>query len=126
MMPHVNGHGYTKWLTNGSIESPTIIYEDNTACVAQMQIRYIKSNVTKHQLQESGEINILQIKSCDNFVDLFTKSLSFAIFDKCVKNIGTRWLKDLQGLERVYLWTNPIKYITLYSFPLLVLLYDFS
>jgi hypothetical protein len=103
MMPHVNGHGYTKWLTNGSIESPTIIYENNVACVAHMQIRYIKSNVTKHQLQESGEINIMQIKSCDNFVDLFTKSLSFAIFDKCVKNIGMCWLKDLQGLGRVYL-----------------------
>jgi hypothetical protein len=31
-----------------SIESPTIIYEDNAACVAQMQQGYIKSNVTKH------------------------------------------------------------------------------
>src|SRR5688572_14989052 len=30
------------------IESPTIIYEDNAACVAQMQQGYIKSNVTKH------------------------------------------------------------------------------
>ena len=32
----------------GSIESPTIIYEDNAACVAQMQTGYIKSNITKH------------------------------------------------------------------------------
>jgi hypothetical protein len=31
-----------------SIESPTIIYEDNATCVAQMQQGYIKSNVTKH------------------------------------------------------------------------------
>jgi hypothetical protein len=52
-----------------SIESPTIIYEDNAACVAQMQQGYIKSNVTKHispklfcphQLQQSGEIKIMQ------------------------------------------------------------------
>ena len=59
----------------GSIKSPTIIYEDNAACVAQMQIGYIKSNITKHispkwvfphNLQESGEISILQVKSCDN------------------------------------------------------------
>ena len=59
----------------GSIESPTIIYEDNSACVTQMQSGYIKSNITKHiipklfyphELQENGEINILQIKSCDN------------------------------------------------------------
>jgi hypothetical protein len=36
---------------SGGIEpigSPTIIYEDNAACVAQMQSVYVKSNVTKH------------------------------------------------------------------------------
>jgi hypothetical protein len=32
----------------GSIESPTIIYEDNSACVTQMQTGYIKNNITKH------------------------------------------------------------------------------
>jgi hypothetical protein len=56
----------------GAIRSPTIIYEDNAACVAQMQIGYVKTNYMKHispklfyphQLQESGEIYILQIKS---------------------------------------------------------------
>jgi hypothetical protein len=31
-----------------SIGSPTIIHEDNTACIAQMQSDYVKSNVTKH------------------------------------------------------------------------------
>jgi hypothetical protein len=90
----------------GAIESPTIIYEDNVACVTQMQMGYIKTNYTKHispklfyphELQESGEINILQIKSCDNLADLFTKSLPLATFAKCVKGIGMRRLKDLQG-----------------------------
>jgi hypothetical protein len=42
-----------------------------------------------------GEISILQIKSYDNHVDLFTKSLPLAIFDKCVKDIGMKRLKDL-------------------------------
>jgi hypothetical protein len=55
----------------GSLESPTIIYEDNAACISQMQIGYIKSNVTKHiapklfyphELQLSGEINILSTR----------------------------------------------------------------
>jgi len=55
----------------GSIESPTIIYKDNAACVAQMQTGYIKSNVTKHiapklfyphQFQESREIKCLANK----------------------------------------------------------------
>jgi hypothetical protein len=32
----------------GSIESPTIIYEDNIACVVQMETGYIKSKITKH------------------------------------------------------------------------------
>jgi hypothetical protein len=38
----------------------------------------------------------LQIKYCDNHVDLFTKSLPLVIFDKCVRDIGMRRLKDLQ------------------------------
>jgi hypothetical protein len=76
------------------IGSPTIIYEDNAACIAQMQLGYVKSNVTKHitpkllypyQLQETGEISIFQIKSCDNLLaDLFTKSLTYTVFSKCV------------------------------------------
>jgi hypothetical protein len=88
------------------IELPTIIYEDNASCVAQIQMGYIKTNYTKHifpklfyphELQEGEEISILQIKSCDNLADLFTKSLPLTIFDKCVKDIGMRRLKDLQG-----------------------------
>jgi hypothetical protein len=61
---------------------PIIIYEDNSACIAQMNASYIKSNITKqitpklfypHELQKNGEIEILQTKSCDNLADLFTK-----------------------------------------------------
>jgi hypothetical protein len=86
------------------IELPTIIYEDNAACVAQMQQGYIKSDATKHispklfyphQLQLSGEINVMQAKSCDNLADLFTKSLPYSTFNKCVKGIGMRRLRDL-------------------------------
>jgi hypothetical protein len=32
----------------GAIGSPNIIDEDNDACVVQMQMRYIKTNYTKH------------------------------------------------------------------------------
>jgi hypothetical protein len=48
-----------------------------------------------YELQEHGEISILQTKSCDNLVDLFTKSLPLAIFNKCDKGIGMKRLKDL-------------------------------
>jgi hypothetical protein len=88
----------------GSIKSPTIIYEDNAACVAQMQTGYIKSNITKHiapklfyphELQKSGDINILQVKSCDNLADLFTKSPT-STFEKYVHGIGMRRLRELK------------------------------
>ena len=90
----------------GSMESPTIIYEDNVVCVTQMQTGYIKSNITKHitpklfyphELQQSGEINILQTKYCDNLADLFTKSLPASTFEKYVRGIGMRRLRDSQS-----------------------------
>lgn len=90
----------------GSIESPTIIYEDNSACITQMETGYIKSNITKHispklfyhhELQKNGEINILQTKSCDNLADLFTKSLPGPMFQNFVHGIGMRRVKDLQA-----------------------------
>jgi hypothetical protein len=40
-------HGRTM-VYHGLIESPTIIYEDNLACVVQMETCYIKSNINKH------------------------------------------------------------------------------
>jgi hypothetical protein len=53
-----------------------------------------------HELRQHGKISILQIKFCDNHADLFTKSLPLGIFDKCVKVIGMRRHKDLQGVGR--------------------------
>ena len=73
-----------------------------------MQICYIKNNITKHiapklfyphELQESGEINILQIKSCDNLADLFTKSLPTSVFQKLVHGIDMHRLSDLSESE---------------------------
>jgi hypothetical protein len=89
------------------IGSPTIIYEDNAAYIAQMQSCYVKSNVTEHithklfyphELQVNEEISILQTKSCDNLADLFTKFLTYCTFSKCITGIGMRRLKDLQDL----------------------------
>jgi hypothetical protein len=65
----------------------------------------------------------LQIKSCDNLVDLFTKSLPLATFDKCVKDISMRSLKDLQDsvgdslLIRIpqFFSLIPRKYITYFT-----------
>jgi hypothetical protein len=69
----------------------TIIYKDNWVCVVQMETGYIRSNINKHiapklfyhhELQENGDINILQTKSCDNLTDLFKKSLPYSTFSE--------------------------------------------
>jgi hypothetical protein len=103
--PHSNSCG------TELIGSSTIIYEDNVACVTQMQSGYVKNNITKHitpkllyphEFQIHGEISILQTKSCNNLIDLFTKSLSYSTFSRCVASIGMRRLRDLHDLRELY------------------------
>jgi hypothetical protein len=62
-------------------ENPTVIYKDNTVCIAQIKEGYIKSDRTKHispkffsthDLQKNDLINVCQIRSSDNLADLFT------------------------------------------------------
>ena len=48
-----------------------------------------------HELQKSGKINVQQIRSSDNLVDLFTKSLSTSTFKKLIYKIAMRQLKDI-------------------------------
>ena len=89
----------------GENTEPTILYEDNAACVAQTKDGYIKSDRTKHihpkffsytqELVKKKEIEIRYVQSCDNAADLFTKSLPTSIFRKHVRNIGMRHQKDL-------------------------------
>jgi len=90
-------------LSSGRMDT-TIIYEDNTACIAQLKEGYIKGDRTKHispkfffthDLQKNGDINIQQIRSCDNLADVFTKSLPSKVFEKLVLRIGLRRLRDI-------------------------------
>ena len=84
---------------------PTILYEDNAACVAQTKEGYIKSDRTKHippkffsytqELEKNKEIEVRYVRSCDNAADLFTKSLPTSVFRKHIHNIGMRHQKDL-------------------------------
>ena len=85
-------------------DSPTILYKDNAPCITQIRGGYIKGYRTKHfsskffythELQKSGEIDVKQIRSSDNLLDLFTKALPTATIKKLVNNIGMRGLKDL-------------------------------
>jgi hypothetical protein len=94
------------------IGSSIIIYEDNVAWDAQMQIGYVKSNAAKHithklfyphKIQVNGEISIMQIKSSNNLADLFIKSISYFIFSKCVTNIVMRRLRYLHDLGKRFI-----------------------
>ena len=84
--------------------NPTILFEDNVACITQLRGSYIKGDKTNHispkffythKLQQKGEIDIKQIRSSDNLTNLFTKSLPASTFKKLVHNIGMHHLKDL-------------------------------
>jgi protoporphyrinogen oxidase len=85
-------------------ENPTVIYKDNTACIAQIKEGYIKGDRTKHispkffsthDLQKNSLINICQIKLSDNLADLFTKSLTRNIFERLSHKISIHHLKDV-------------------------------
>jgi len=84
---------------------PTILYEDNAACIDQLKGGYIKGDRTKHispkfffthDLQQNGEINVQQIRSSDNLADLFTKALPTSTFEKLRYKIRMRRLQDIK------------------------------
>ncbi|XP_074356551.1 secreted RxLR effector protein 161-like [Apium graveolens] len=72
-------------------DDPTILFEDNSACIKQLKEGYIKGDRTKHilpkffytnELQENGDIEIQQVRSCDNLANILTKSLPTSTFEK--------------------------------------------
>ncbi|CAA7020359.1 unnamed protein product [Microthlaspi erraticum] len=86
--------------------APTVMYEDNAACIAQLKDGYIKGDRTKHilpkfffthELQKNGDVSVHQIRSSENLADLFTKALPTSTFKKLTHMIGLRRLKDLSG-----------------------------
>jgi len=90
---------------SSSRETLTILYKDNTTCIAQLKGGYIKGDRTKHispkffftsDLEKCGDIDVQQIRSKDNLADLFTKALPTTIFEGLRCNIGMKQLKDLR------------------------------
>lgn len=84
--------------------SPTIIHEDNAACVHQLQHGYIKGDRTKHLSPKffytselhGKEINITAISSSNNLADLFTKFLPASLHHRLSRSIGLRKLSELR------------------------------
>ena len=89
---------------NKIINSPTIIYEDNTSCIEQVSEDFIKGDRTKHiapklffahDLQIYKIVKVKQIQSIENLADLFTKSLPLKRFEQLVHKIGMCHLRDI-------------------------------
>ena len=86
------------------VKIPTILFEDNAACIAQLRGGFIKGDRTKHispklffthDLQKNGDIDVRQIRSSDNPADLFTKSLPASTLEKMAHKIEMRKLNHL-------------------------------
>ena len=85
-------------------DNPTTLFEDNATCIAQIKGGYIKRDRIKHispkffythELHNSGEIDVQQIRSSDNLTNLFTKSLPTSILKKLTHKIRMCQLKDI-------------------------------
>ena len=84
--------------------SATKLHEDNVACIAQIKGGFIKGDKTNHispkffythELQKNGEIDVQQIRSCNNLAYLFTKALPLTTLKKLKYDIGMQKLRDL-------------------------------
>lgn len=67
---------------------------------------YVNSNFRKniapklffaHELHKKHEVKIMHTKSCENLTDLRTKSLPTFSFERCVRGIGMRRLRDVHN-----------------------------
>jgi hypothetical protein len=64
-----------------------------------MLLNILHLNFSTHMnFKLMGEISILQTKLSDNLTDLFTMSLPYSTFSKCVASIDMRQLRDLCDL----------------------------
>ena len=82
----------------------TKLHEDNATCITQIKGGFIKGDRTKHispkffythELQKKSEIDVQQIRSCNNLVDLFTNALPSTTLKKLRYDIGMRRLRNL-------------------------------
>ncbi|KAD2803914.1 hypothetical protein E3N88_37291 [Mikania micrantha] len=86
-------------------QNPTLMYEDNAACVSQMKEGYIKSDRTKHipqrlfsytrDLIKDNQVDMRYVQSSNNSADLFTKALPTTTFRKHVHDIGMRHVQRM-------------------------------
>jgi hypothetical protein len=92
--------------TGKDISNPKIpIYEDNSACIHQIEQGYIRGDKTKHIRPKffythellNTDISLHKISSTDNLADLFTKSLPSTLHRKYCKSLGIISWNEIQN-----------------------------
>ena len=83
----------------------TIIFEDNAACVAQVEEGFIKSDRVKHippqlfgftqELIQKNQIEVRKIESAHNIADMLTKALPAYTHKRLVYEAGMRLHHEL-------------------------------
>jgi hypothetical protein len=88
------------------IQEPTIVYEDNEACIKMIQEGFIKGENTKHIAtrfftikENTHELEVVRVASAENLADIFTKSLGSGLHRKLMMGLNMRSLKDLNALN---------------------------
>jgi hypothetical protein len=85
--------------------TPTVIFEDNAACVAQVSEGFIKSDRVKHippellgyiqELIQTKQIDVKKIESSHNIADVLTKALPAHTHKRLIHDAGMRLLHEL-------------------------------
>ena len=88
-------------------DKPTIIFEDNAACSAQVEVGFIKTDRVKHiclqifgftqDLIQSGQIEVKKIDSAHNVADMLAKALPTYTHRRLVQEAGMRLLHELNS-----------------------------
>jgi len=62
---------------------------------------FFQNYFSTNDLQRNSDIEIQKIHSCENLIDLFTKSLSRWTFEQLIHNIELRHLNDVSLHEEI-------------------------
>jgi len=83
---------------------PTVLYEDNAACIYQIGKGFIKGERTKHIAPKffyaaevnHQEIEVTKIASSENVADIFTKTLPAVRHWEILRKLGLRSLREFK------------------------------
>ena len=103
-MAKIYDPAYSRIIWSSTKDEQTTLFKDNAACIARNTEGYIKSDKIKyispkffytHELQKGGDVDIQQIRSSNDLIDLFTEVLPTSTFKKLIHKIEICRLRDV-------------------------------